>query len=439
MEKSLKKERYDEAYHVWRVSKILGAYPTSNEHFVSLYAGYRTVNVHFNGLMVTQAKGAAIINPDSASLGRDLRLFRDRERLTQFRDKSIDDALNHWIEQCRQQRLKDAFNAITTPPSVCSDQAWIDLASAVCDPSVASVQYVVAVMKAQIWQIKRKLADDPAYPVHDHVMGILAGPQGAGKSALSMRLFEPISDLVAPTNFTEITDERNFDLWNYPVLFLDEMEAADRSDVEAIKNAITRSIKSGRPLYTNTTATIRVRSTFWGCTNGTLGDKIVDTTGLRRFAPITVKHAPNAANMAAGLPVVDWAVINSMNYLALWQSVDHRAAHPLKSDPAIAEEWAAICEAERNQDSVEVWLRQVERDGVEIVLGKAHLTSELYSHAERGYAAWCRRHGYAPVAAQRFGKRMANFSRFAWYPFEPPTRTKRGMGHVLKQYLKRVA
>lgn len=46
-------------------------------------------------------------------------------------------------------------------------------------------------------------------------------------------------------------------------------------------------------------------------------------------------YPPNEVNEAAGLPLMDWEAINSVDVLALWRSVDWRAAHPLQSDPVI--------------------------------------------------------------------------------------------------------
>lgn len=436
IEKRMKADDFDRAYRYWRVTQTLGEYPETVEDYVRLYVARNLITARFDGLLLAPSNGAVAANPDMAGLERDLRLMRDKVSLP-FKDRGIADAVSKWLAGARQARLEAAFASIVSNEPVDADADWITLCEAIADTDKMSAVYVARVLQATVWQVKRKLADDPDFPVHDHLMPILCGPQGSGKTQATMKFFGPIADLIAPTNFAEVTDGRNFDLWSFPVLFIDEMEAADRSDVEAIKNAITRPIKSGRVLYTSSTSTTRVRSTFWGCTNGTLGDKITDTTGLRRFGPIMVKHAPTPANEAAGLPTVGWEAINGLNYHRLWQSVDHRAAHPLRSDPDACAEWASLCEAERQQDSVEVWLRQVK---ARYITGSASngavTTGKLYEVENIGYAAWCKRNGMGVLAMPKFGKRLKSLSSFAWYPFEPPVSSSNGTVHRLKLHMR---
>lgn len=316
IEKGMKEAKFKDIHRRWRISGTLGGNPGTVEDYVKLYVAKESITVRFNGLLDTPRVGSVASYIDIVSLGRDLRLLNAKLEIG-FKDNRIEDALNKWLEDSKQARLEAAFQTVCSDQPVCGEGDWLRLANALADTNVISANCVARILQTAIWQVKRKLADDPAFPVHDHLMPILCGPQGSGKTQVTMKFFSPISDLVAPTNFTEITDGRNFDLWGFPVLFLDEMEAADRSDVEAIKNAITRSEKSGRTLYTGATNTVRNRATCWGCTNGTVGDKIADPTGLRRFGPIHVKHAPTAENVASGLPVVDWGTINSIDYSAL--------------------------------------------------------------------------------------------------------------------------
>jgi hypothetical protein len=439
LDKGMDAKTFDDAHRIWRVVETLGGFPKNVEAYVALYTASHGISARFDGLLTAPRAGAVAAYPDLDSLGRSLRLLSAKLTLP-FKDNRIADAISQWLADAKQSRLEAAFNAINAPHPVNSEADWERLSYALADTDAVSAHYVTCVLKTAIWQVKRKLADDPAYPVHDHLMPILSGGQGAGKTECTMRFFAPIADLVARTNFSEITDGKNFGLWSFPVLFLDEMEAADRTDVEAIKSAITRDVKSARILYTGDTGTTRVRSTFWGCTNGTLGDKIADTTGLRRFAPIPVKHAPSADNIANNLPVVDWQAINAVDYLSLWQSVDHRAAHPLKSDEAANSEWTKLCEAERQQDSVEAWLRQIDRDFVHILPVKAHTTGDLYSYSDgRGYHEWCQSNGYSPVAVGKLGRRMASLAAMPWYPFEPSKAGKRGTVHVVKEVLKLAA
>jgi Virulence-associated protein E len=437
--RGVKDAAFDQAHRTWRIVKSLGSVPKHVVEFVEHYVSRNGIAAQFNGLLNAPKNGIVANHPDIESLTRDLRLL-SRKLSLGFKNDAIADGVSAWLSAEKHKRLNSAFVSIVATSPVNADLEWRALADAIGDPAKQSANYVVRVLQTAIWQVKRRLADDPDYPVQDHLMTILSGPQRAGKTEATQAFFSPIADLVAPTNFAEVTDKTNFDLWSYPVLFLDEMEAADRSDVEAIKNAITRPIKSARILYTGMTGTIRVRSTLWGCTNGTLGDKIADTTGLRRFGPISVKHSPTPANVAAGLPVMDWATINGTDFTLLWQSVDHRAAHPLQSDPQSLAEWTQIVEGERQMDSVEAWLRQIEREFVHIVPVKKHRTGELYGYGDgKGYRDWCIRNGFAPVSMLKFGKRLQSLHQQPWYPFEAPKQAKSGTVHVLKDLIRDAA
>ena len=107
-----------------------------------------------------------------------------------------------------------------------------------------------------IWQAKRRLA---GLDLYDHVMAILFGPQGGGKSQFWKKFFGMMPDMVTGCNFDDLTSKKDFDLWQFPVLFMDEMEKADRADIEAVKNAITKETHSDRVLFTQNRATVICR------------------------------------------------------------------------------------------------------------------------------------------------------------------------------------
>lgn len=415
IEKGLDAKAFDKAHRAWRITETLGGYPATVQEYVDLFVAKYGITAKFNGLLEAPKTGAVANHPNVEKLGRDLRLLSGKLTLPYKRD-DIADASSSWLWDVKAARLEQAFAHINVAESIDADADWLRLANAIADTNEVSAGYVVSVFKSAIWQVKRKLVDEPDFPVGDHLMPMLTGPQGSGKTHFTLKFFSPLSDLVSPTDFGEITDGKNFGLWEFPVLFLDEMEKAERSDVEAIKNAITRSIKSGRVLYTGDTGTVRNRATLWGCTNGTLGDKIADPTGLRRFAPIPVKHAPSQSNIEAGLSVVDWDTISGINYQTLWQSVDYRAAHPLQDNESVKVEWSRLCESERTQDSVEAWLRQIVPDKTDFASDKKITTTLLYDSERLGYSDWAKASGCIPFNKERFAKRLTSLCKEPWCP-----------------------
>ena len=404
---------FDKAHKLWRIVTSLGEYPRDVEHYVALFAKARGLSVGFDGTI--KGHGTLGRRPDSGSVERDIRLLAQKLELPAKIAKQgpISDAFNKYITTQKDARIAEVVSKVIVP-AVPAGSDWEALATAIVDTDQVSVGYAVAVLKATIWQVKRKLVADPAYPVTDHLMVILTGPQRAGKSTMARSFFSPIDDLMYCGDFAQITDKSNFEIWRYPVIFCDEMERAERSDIEAVKNAITSQTRTGRTLYSNNTSTRLNDATFFGATNGTLGEKIVDTTGLRRFAPIPVKSPPTDENKAAGLPVVDWSAVDAVDYMRLWQSVDYMAAHPLQSDADALAEWKALIEGERAQDSVEAWLRQFEPETGETA--RSWQGKDLYPR----YKRYCEDNGYKPAADNTLGRRMRSFAdaRASWFPFQ---------------------
>lgn len=417
--KGVASDAFDKAHRLWRITATLGANPRDVENYVRLFATAHSLTVGFDGSILGDPKLGD--RPEAATVETELRLTATKlflpERIAKA--KHISDAWNKYIRQQKDARVREVKANIIVPP-VSADDQWQAFAHAIADTDQVSVDYVVAVLKTTAWQVKRKLIADPSYPVTDHLMAILTGPQRAGKSSMARKFFGPLGDLMYCGDFAQITDKSNFEIWRYPLVFCDEMERAERSDIEAVKNAITSATRTGRTLYSNNVSTRRNDTTFFGATNGTLADKIVDTTGLRRFAPIPVKSPPTDENKAAGLPVVDWEAVNAVDYLLLWRSVDYMAAHPLQSDRAAFSEWSALIESERAQDSVEVWLRQF---GPEIgETATSWQGKDLYPR----YKHFCDDNGYKACAANNLGRKMRSYAdaRADWFPFARPSATK---------------
>ncbi|NCP12590.1 MAG: hypothetical protein GW858_00300 [Sphingomonadales bacterium] len=409
---------FDSAAHYWRVVATLGDYPQNCGHLMDLFAKTYSLTVDYSGVML--ATGLGEEEPNASSVETELRSLVHRLALPpkRFTKGDISDAFTRWCSSKRNARLAGLTALITQPLAGKAD--WQALALAISDPT-HSPEYVIAALQTTMWCVKRKLINDPAYQPENHLMVVLTGTQGGGKTQIAKRFFSPIAELVYEGDFHQITDKSNLDIWNYPVVFCDEMEKAEKADIEAVKNAITSERRRARLLHTNITSFTRNKTTLFGGANGTLGEKILDTTGMRRFAAVRVKSKPSPENIAAGIPVVDWGTVNAVDYLALWHSVDHRQPSPLLSCDIARAEWLAINESERAQDSVEIWLRQF--SGNRFDKGKTRFTGgELYPL----YAEFCRENGYKACASNNLGKRMKGFAegRAPWLPFHQPTTAK---------------
>lgn len=249
----------------------------------------------------------------------------------------IRDALAVYRHERSQIELNDLATSLTYSASEADlVGAWV---SAVCGKAS---NFDVIVMKHFIWQVKRKLA---GLPVDNHLMPILFGRSGAGKSVAVSRLIEPLLSVALQTDMSIFSDQfsrrafsRNF------LVFFDELQGSDSADVNAMKQIITAHVVEWRAMRSERVMSAPQNSTFIGCSNDPVRERIKDTTSSRRFWQI------NCADK------IDWDAINQINYLALWQSVDERSDSPIKLQLS---EIRKIQESEiRVKDIVEQWIEE---------------------------------------------------------------------------------
>jgi hypothetical protein len=218
----------------------------------------------------------------------------------------------------------------------------------------------VVVVKHFIWQVKRKLAGKS---VEHHMMPVLFGRSGAGKSVAVSRLIEPLLKVALQADMSIFSDQfsrqafaRNF------LVFFDELRGSDSADVNAMKQIITAPVVEWRAMRSERVMSAPQNSTFIGCSNDPVRDRIKDPTSSRRFWQI------NCADQ------IDWQAINSIDYLAMWRSIDENAPSPILVH---LNDIRKVQESEiRVRDLVEQWIEEI----CEVVSfdESALTTSELY-------------------------------------------------------------
>lgn len=189
----------------------------------------------------------------------------------------------------------------------------------------ASQDLDLAVMKHFLWQIKRKLNK---LKVTYHLVPVLFGKQGGGKSKAVKMLVSPVEDLMIEFAPIEAVDPRNAKTLNDNfVCLFDEMSSMQRVEMESLKRLISADWLTYRPMRSNDFKKVSQNTTFIGISNKSLQENIFDSTGLRRFAEITV------------LPKADWDAINAIDYSAVWACIDHTLEDGYT--PAVIEELKA--------------------------------------------------------------------------------------------------
>ncbi len=198
------------------------------------------------------------------------------------------------------------------------------------------------------------------------------GKSGAGKSVAVSRLIEPLRRVALQTDMGIFGDQfsrrafaRNF------IVFFDELQGSESADINAMKQIITAPVIEWRAMRSERVMSAPQNATFIGCSNEPVRDRIQDSTSSRRFWQINCVDR------------VDWETINSIDYVALWQSVDESAPSPLV---AHLDEIRKVQESEiRVKDLVEQWVEEM----CEIVsFDESSLTtSELYD-SFRDFCLW---------------------------------------------------
>ena len=165
------------------------------------------------------------------------------------------------------------------------------------------------IIKHWMCNIKKKLL---GLPVYYHIMPIYySRKHGSGKSISVDKLCAPLQGFYKRISFDAINDERRTRVFseNFVLLF-DELQGAQRTDINKLKFMVTAPTVTYRPMKTNDNVEIPNLSSFIGTTNEPVEEQIKDKTGMRRFWQI---DCPDR---------LDWNLINSIDYIRLWQSID---------------------------------------------------------------------------------------------------------------------
>lgn len=371
------------ALKVSKTVKELGFYPSTASQLVSKYIEKNEIEVDYqkamkrktvpmmDGLPIT-ADARKDIHVDAVArimenkalntetLKRDLRM-KVEELGLRFNAMAIDDAVSAWFDDALSGRVAEVYAQVGymgSPNSKENIEAW-DAVVAQFDLDEHDADFVVAILKKFIWQVKRKMQ---GMQIENHLMPVITGAQGKGKSTFVRDyLLEPVSELVSNTDFGQIEEVRNTEQWRNYVLFLDEMGYAGKADIDNVKNKITAPSVTGRPMRSNDNVQYAQNATFIGCSNKELNQLIRDETGNRRFVSLRYSSKP------------DWAKLSGLKPHLLWMSVDERGEDPTKG---IADQLRAAQALVREKSMVEQWLEEFQVPTM--FHGKKRKSSEWY-------------------------------------------------------------
>lgn len=268
------------------------------------------------------------------------RLFLDANAARYFYSvQSIEMAVDEWKKFEKQRILKQHQDKVSYDPKY-TDKEVKRLLKAVTgkEPDKRDI----AVIKQWIWVGKRKLS---GLPVKYHIMPVIVGKQGSGKTTFITRLLNPVKDISSlALTFEALNDERQASIMNKNFFgFLDELAKANTVAVEVIKNRITSETVEWRPMRTNDRVVAMNNMTFIGASNTSVAEVFLDTTGNRRFWEIITQDKITDTDL------------KDVNYLAIWQCVNEKDDRPPILD-CLEEIEAHQREHLRPKSSIEQWL-----------------------------------------------------------------------------------
>jgi hypothetical protein len=261
----------------------------------------------------------------------------------------------------------------------------------------------LAVFRHWVWTVKRQAS---GMHVDHHVMPVIVGGQGSGKTTAAGLLVKPLAELALNIDVSYMTDERRVRALAHLVVGRwEEMSGAARADLETLKRQITDPTISYRPMRSNSTVVLPRTCSFIGTSNIPVQDLVQDTTGARRFYELKTPAR------------CDWSRLADIDPLDVWACVS-------ETEPAPA---SAVLSAMREQqadlvhkDAVSLWLEgeswgamQVrDPDGdldhpQRIQLGyhnPAH--GETFEEVSARFRHWCQVVGQPPLGSKVLAARL---------------------------------
>lgn len=206
---------------------------------------------------------------------------------------------------------------------------------------------------------------------HAHIMPVLFGAQGDGKTLAVRSLLKPLMDreLCSGVGFDILEDNsKQYRLTYMPVMSFDELAGLKNANVEKLKGIMTEERRDVRQIYQAASSRTLV-STFIGCTNEDINGLIRDKSGNRRYFQMTVQK-------------MDPKALKEIDAVKIWKSIDENAdVAPIYGDPDALTAITEVQFEQRHKSTVEDWLYT----GGNIPTGEFVMADTLFSDYYKPY------------------------------------------------------
>lgn len=296
--------------------------------------------------------------------------------ITPLKRYDLDDAFEEYMAIAILEEIKAEVEAIRT-----SGEDLTELHKFVKAATGEEKELDIAVIAHWIWQVKRRAFGKE---VVWHVMPVLYGPQGSGKTKAIKRLTAPIATSVSELALDKLSDDRWYKAFSeYLVLFFDELQQIKKASLETLKHQISADINTYRPMKTNDAVNVPMRSSCIGASNKPLSASFSDSTGMRRFYELqTVAQFPKD-------------VINGLDYLKLWKGVDENRAEGYMPKDILKQLHAKQAELV-DKEPLDEFIQDYQLAIMGPDAGRVVSRDELYD----SYVVWCGKYGVKPTSAQ---------------------------------------
>lgn len=329
-------------YRECRITSDLdGAYPYSVEEFVPAFLKSRGYTMNFGGEFGNESDADFILNKMNQWSheiigGRPV-----------YPESLIRGAFANWQTTERTRMMKAAYAKVAFDKDADKSELarfadFITIKTGEEETDRRNARAAEIGLANFIFRVKNHLRGVWRHGVH--MMPILYGPQGSGKSTAVDKFLSPLTDMSSKVGFDIFEhDGKMYALSTTPVMFFDELAGVTKAEVERIKDIMLADKRELRKLYANP-ATRTLITTFIGCSNRDVSTMIKDETGNRRFLQIDT-------------PVkLSLTKIKGFDALAMWRSVDEDGDAPLYANADDLADVQNLQSEQRHLSNVEVWL-----------------------------------------------------------------------------------
>jgi hypothetical protein len=329
----------------WRIETDLGRLPHTVQEFVPLWLGSRGYKMEFSGLWTQHGKHSP---HDGDYIVKSMRLwavefgrFAEREAIAMAFDTwAVEEKVA--VQNVASEALK--FDAAADPEMVeLKKFVGLIIAPGDSDHETFRVRKAAEIAFANlIFRIKNHLRY--VWKNSCHLMIILSGCQGDGKTFAIEHLMSPLGDMFTPSSLDALKDNSmSYQFSVMPAMLFEEMQGSSKADIEELKSIMTGKSKMMREAYARA-GVRRLVTTFIGAANKDIGNLIKDDTGNRRFIQFFSQK-------------IDRDVMAQVDVMKIWRSVDE-AAHepPMYASHENYELIHGIQDEQRTLGPVEQWL-----------------------------------------------------------------------------------